>query len=84
MDLDDLDFLSDYLKNRDKIVLSDIDNDDDDDTNMEPPKKPASRKRTTDVEIKAEDDESNVSAFKLKFTFMNIFFNQLKFDFFFF
>lgn len=57
MDLDDLDFLSDYLKNRDKIILSDVENEDDD-TNIE---KPSSRKRAAPVEIKIEDDESNVS-----------------------
>lgn len=58
MDLDDLDFLSDYLKNRDKIILSDVD---DDDTNAGPAKKPTLRKRTAEVEIKVDDDESNVS-----------------------
>lgn len=60
MDLDDLDFLSDYLKNRDKIILSDAENEDDD-TNLE---KPSSRKRAAPVEIKIEDDESNVSTKK--------------------
>lgn len=60
MDLDDLDFLSDYLKNRDKIVLSDPEMDDDDDTNQEAPKRSTSRKRTTVSESKPADDESNV------------------------
>lgn len=59
MDLDDLDFLSDYLKNRDKIILSEVENDDDD-TNQEAPKRSTSRKRATITEIKTED-ESNVS-----------------------
>lgn len=60
MDLDDLDFLSDYLKNRDKIVLSDNE-DEDEDTNMEAPKKSTTRKRTADTQLKVEDEESNVS-----------------------
>lgn len=43
MDLDDMDFLADYLRNRDKIVLSDCD---DDDVNME---KTAGRKVVDNV-----------------------------------
>lgn len=65
MDLDDLDFLSDYLKNRDKIVLSEVD-DDDDDTNQEAAKR-SSRKQqrggasTSDSKAGTAGDESNVS-----------------------
>lgn len=48
MDLDDLDFLSDYLKNRDKIVLSDVEADDgDDDTNQEAPKRSSASTSST-------------------------------------
>lgn len=61
MDLDDLDFLSDYLKNRDKIVLSDGSDDDDD---AEPTKSSSSsRKRVI------ADEESNVSALALNDSF---------------
>lgn len=59
MDLDDLDFLSDYLKNRDKIILSEVENDDDD-TNREAPKRSTFRRRANITELKA-DEESNVS-----------------------
>lgn len=52
MDLDDLDFLADYLKNRDKIVLSE---NEDDDMGSE---KSKSQKKT-DATKDAED--SNVS-----------------------
>lgn len=62
MDLDDLDFLSDYLKNRDKIILSEGEHDGDDDTNQESLKRSTSRKsRGAITESKsAADDESNV------------------------
>lgn len=60
MDLDDLDFLSDYLKNRDKIILSEAELDEDDDTNQETPKRSTSRKRVAITESKSADNESNV------------------------
>lgn len=66
MDLDDLDFLSDYLKNRDKIVLSETEMDDDD-TNQETPKRSTSRKRATISESKPADDESNVRYMNTQF-----------------
>lgn len=63
MDLDDLDFLSDYLKNRDRIILSEVEHDDDEDTNQEAPKRSTSRKRgaITETKAAAADDESNVT-----------------------
>lgn len=65
MDLDDLDFLSDYLKNRDKIVLSEPDdnrdeNDDVYDDNSHPPLKMAKRGRYATKQI---EEESNVRYF---------------------
>lgn len=58
MDLDDLDFLSDYLKNRDKIILSEVENEDDD-TNQEVSNQLTTRRRVNINELKSED-ESNV------------------------
>lgn len=74
MDLDDLDFLSDYLKNRDKIVLSEVEADDDDDTNQEAAKRSStstSRKQqrggatTSESKAGTAGDESNVSQYRI-------------------
>lgn len=68
MDLDDLDFLSDYLKNRDKIILSEVENDDDD-TNQDTPKRSTTRKQRAQItEVKAADEESNVCGHQKKNT----------------
>lgn len=58
MDLDDLDFLSDYLRMRDKIVLDE----DDEDTNMEASvSDKTTRKKIAAVASAIVDDESSVS-----------------------
>lgn len=65
MDLDDLDFLSDYLKNRDKIVLSELEDNDNDDVNM------------TSTASRVGGEESNVS---VKNKFVSLFFFCLNDD----
>lgn len=68
MDLDDLDFLSDYLKNRDKIILSEVENDDEE---QDTSKRLATRRRGNITEHRA-DEESNVSQTSFKKKAVNV------------
>lgn len=55
MDLDDLDFISGYLKNRDKIILSEIEDDDDEEDSKRTSRRGAKKTRARIIE-----EESNV------------------------